>query len=256
MTIQRRSYGRGHGYKVDGLKMPGVTTILGKTMPKEALINWAAETTANYAVDNWDDLGQLAPSKRLKELMGARFADRDQAANRGTEVHEIAEKYIRGEEVEVPDALDGHVRQYEAFVHDRRVTPVQVEVVVANRAVGYCGTVDLVADVDGRRKLVDLKTSRSGIFAETALQTVAYANAEVYLGADGEEHPMAELGIVDVAALHLTADGWSLVPIQQRAEIWTYFRHLAWLYYRQEDQPTWLGTPITGAAAARERVSA
>lgn len=254
MTIQRRTYGRGHGYKVDGRKMPGVTTILGKTMPKEALINWAAETTANYAVDNWEDLGQLAPSKRLKELMGARFADRDQAANRGTEVHTLAEAYIKGQEIEVPEAIDGHVRQYEAFIADQRVNPVVVECVIANRTVGYCGTVDLVADVDGRRKLVDLKTSRSGIFAETALQTVAYANAEVYLGEDGQEHPMGELGIQDIAALHLTADGWSLVPIQQHAEIWTYFRHLAWLYYRQEDQPSWLGAPITGAA--RERVPA
>jgi hypothetical protein len=256
MTIDRRNHGKGHSYKVDGRKMPGVTTILGATMPKQALINWAAETTANYAVDNWDDLGTLAPSKRLKELLGARFADRDQAANRGTEVHAMAEAYIRGEDIDVPLAIDGHVRQYEAFVADQRVTPVEVEVVVANRAVGYCGTVDLVADVDGRRKLVDLKTSRSGIFPETALQTVAYANAEVYLGQDEQEHPMSELGIVDIAALHVTADGWSLVPILNRGEIWTYFRHLAWLYYRLEDQPTWLGNPVRGTAGARERASA
>lgn len=256
MTIERRNYGRGHGYKVDGRKMPGVTTILGKTMPKEALINWAATTTANAAIDRWDELAELPPSKRLKELLDARFADRDQAANRGTEVHALAEKYIRGEEVDVPEALDGHVRQYEAFVHDQRVTPIGVELVVANRAVGYCGSVDLIADVDGRRKLVDLKTSRSGIFPETALQTVAYANAEVYLGQDGAEHPMTELGIVDIAALHLTADEWSLVPVLNRDEIWQYFRHLAWLYYRQDDQPTWLGNPVRGTAGAREPVTA
>jgi hypothetical protein len=253
MTIERRNYGRGHGYKVDGRKMPGVTTILGKTMPKEALINWAATTTANYAVDNWDDLGGQPPSKRLKALLDARFADRDQAANRGTDVHALAEKYISGEEVDVPEALDGHVRAYEQFVRDFDVTPVQVEFVVANRTVGYCGTVDLLADIKNRRALLDIKTSRSGIFAETALQLTAYEHAEVYVDAAGHEQPMTDLGIEQVAAIHVTADSYQLIPIQNRDEIWAYFRHLAWLYYRQEDQPTWLGAPLD---APRQRATA
>ena len=253
MTIEKRAYGRGHGYKVDGRKMPGVTTILGKTMPKEALINWAANTTANYAVDNWESLTGLAPSKRLKALLEARFADRDQAANRGTEVHQLAEAYIRGDEIEVPDALDGHVRQYERFVKEHNVMPVAVECVIANRTVGYCGTFDLVADLSGRRALLDIKTSRSGIFPETALQLTAYERAEVYLDGNGDEQPMSSLGIQDVAAIHVTADGYQLIPIQNRDDIWSYYRHLAWIYYRQDEQVIWLGTPIE---APRQKASA
>ena len=71
--LERRNYGRGHGYKIDGYKVPGVTTVLGESLPKPALIDWAARTTAAAAVDRWDELGALPPSQRLKALEGARW---------------------------------------------------------------------------------------------------------------------------------------------------------------------------------------
>ena len=80
--IQRRNHGRGHSYlDADGRKVPGVTTIIGQGTPKDALIGWAANTTASYAVDHWDELSELKPSQRLKKLQDARYADRDAAAN-------------------------------------------------------------------------------------------------------------------------------------------------------------------------------
>jgi hypothetical protein len=253
MTIKKRAYGRGHIYEIDGRKAPGVTTILGGTMPKPALVEWAGNVTAAYAVDHWDELSPEPPSKRLEILKKAKWAERDAAANRGTDVHALAEKYILDKTIEIPEALDGHVRSYEKFVHDFNVTPVHVEFVVAHRQVGYCGTVDLVADVLGRRTLLDLKTSRSGIFAETALQLTAYEHAEVYLDPQGHEQPMTDLGIEQVAAIHVTADGYQLIPIQNRDEIWVYFRHLAWLHRRADDLPTWLGRAVD---APRQRATA
>lgn len=248
MTIERRNYGKGHSYKIDGKKVPGVTTILGATVPKPALINWAADTTAAFAVDYWEALGELTPSKRLDRLKKARYEDRDTAANRGTQVHAIAEQYVAGVEVEIPDELDGHVRSYQRFIEEWNVEEVHTEVVVANRATWYCGTVDLIADlVDGHRWLLDLKTSRSGIFPETALQLTAYEHAEVYATAEKgalEEHPMAELGITHVGAVHVTADGYELIPIVQRDDVWAYFRHLAWLYRLEDDKSTWFGNPL------------
>src|SRR2546426_12762917 len=104
--IRRKNHGKGHSYvDANGAKVPGVTTILGDGVPKPALINWAAKTTAEYAVDHWEDLSALGPSARLKELNGARFADRDAAARRGTEVHGLAERLVAGAEVEVPEPL-------------------------------------------------------------------------------------------------------------------------------------------------------
>jgi hypothetical protein len=245
MAITRRDHGRGHSYLIDGNKVPGVTTIIGATLPKPALIDWAGKTTAAYAVDYWDELTELAPSKRLDRLNGARFEQRDTAARRGTEVHALAERLVAGHEVDVPDELDGHVRQYVDFLNTFEPAPVLVEFVVANRKVGYCGTVDLVADMRGERWLLDLKTARSGIFGETALQLCAYSRAETYLDGDGNEQPMDALGITRVGAIHVTGDGWELRPVDVDDRVWDCFRHLAWLARRVDEIGEWVGRPIT-----------
>lgn len=261
MTITRRNYGRGHGYTIDGAKVPGVTTIL-NVLGKPALINWAAETTANYAVDNWAELAEEPPSKRLARLMRARYLDLDQAANRGHEVHRLAELHMGGEEIEIPDELEGHVRAYEAFLEDWQPEALAIELIIGNRGIGYCGTTDLVARLcDGQVWLLDWKTSRSGIFAETAMQLAAYVNADVYLDSDGVEHPMKELGIQGVGAIHLRADGYSFHPVDEQslAEAWQFFRHAAWMHRQMEDGKNgkqlpreWVGTELP---APRKRVA-
>lgn len=252
-TIERRNHGRGHSYRINGQKFPGVTTILGATTAKPALVNWAGDTTANWAVDHWNEMNDLTPSKKLAQLKAARFADRDAAANRGTEVHRLAEAYLAEQEIEVPDELEGHVRSYEKFVREWAVQPLHLEVVVGNLALGYCGTVDLIGDMaDGFRHLADLKTSRSGIFPETALQIVAYSKAEFYAVQDGKTwvtHPMEELGVQRLSAIHVMADDYRVVPIQHEDEVWEYFRHLNWLYHRVETQGEWLGSDRRTPAA-------
>ncbi|HEY7007304.1 MAG TPA: hypothetical protein VH395_00100, partial [Jatrophihabitantaceae bacterium] len=236
-------------YLVDGQKLPGVTTILGATLAKPALIEWAGKTTANYAVDFWDELCELTPSKRLDRLNRARFEEKDAAAKRGTEVHRLAEHLVAGVKVDVPEELVGHVEAYVDFLNTWEPEPVMVELVLANRTVGYCGTADLVADLHGTRWLLDVKTARSGIFGETALQCCAYAKAEVFLGDDGQEHPMSELGPIQrVGAIHVRADGWDLRPLVSGEEVWSTFRHLAWLYRqleRVDQMRDWVGPAIT-----------
>ena len=69
--LQRRNYGNGHGYQLDGRKVPGVTSITGK-LDKPALIGWAARTAAGYAVDHWDELSRKPILERAKEIEDAR----------------------------------------------------------------------------------------------------------------------------------------------------------------------------------------
>lgn len=247
-VIYRRNYGRGHGYTLDGRKVPGVTTILGKTMPKDALVKWAADQTANHAIDYWDELAELAPSALLKRLQGARYADKDQASNRGTEVHRLAAEYLAGQEIDIPEELESHVRSYEAFVQEWNPQPIAIEFVVANPSVGYCGTGDLIADLaDGYRWLLDVKTSRSGIFAETVLQLAAYRNATWWAPFDDLAGVglVSELGIQRCGAIHTQGDGSpaKLIPITDTDIPFEYFRHLAWLNYRADDLPEFIGAP-------------
>lgn len=207
----RINRGRGHHYLLDGRKVPGVTTIIGNGLPKPALINWAANTTADYAVDHWDELGKEAPSKRLAILKQARYADRDAAANRGTQVHALAEQLIQGHEVEVPDPLAGHVESYLKFLDDWQPQPVLVEGVVFSRKHRYAGTLDLVADTALGRGLWDVKTNRSGPFGEVALQLAAYRYADIYLDEHGDEQPMPE--VEHCGVIWVRGDGYDLVPV-------------------------------------------
>ena len=50
---------KAHRYWLDGKPIPGVTTLIGKGLPKPALPNWAARTVAEYVVDNPEQVDQL-----------------------------------------------------------------------------------------------------------------------------------------------------------------------------------------------------
>lgn len=226
--IRRVDRGRGHTYvDANGLKVPGVTTIL-KALPKDALINWAANATADAAINRWDELADLPPAARLKELQNARYADRDKAANRGTAVHALAEQLIKGEKVEMPDELAGHVESYVRFLDEWQVEPVLVEAVVMSHRHGYAGTLDLVVDVPklGQRLLLDIKTSRSGIFGETALQLAGYRYADTYVDDAGAEQPM--IPVDGCGAIHVRGDGYDLRPVEAGPD-----QHRALLYVQQ-----------------------
>ena len=178
IQTRRINTGKGHKYLLDGEEADGVTTVISNGVAKPALVGWAANVTRDYAVDHWDELAHVAPSERIKQLTGARFADRDAAAGRGTQIHQLAHHLALGEEVEVPEALEGHVDAYLQFIHEWEPEELFAETVVGNRKHRYMGTLDLVCRLGDGTWLLDFKTTRSGIYPESALQLAAYAHAE------------------------------------------------------------------------------
>jgi hypothetical protein len=232
VTIQRIDRGRNHWYKIDGLKADGVTTLIGDGTRKKALEAWGIRSVAEYAAEHLDLLNQMAPMGReaiVSALKQSPYTDRDQAANRGTEVHKLAEELIHGREVEVPPELAGHVDSYVRYLDDWQPEPIlvrshrrppQVELRRHPRRVYRLP--------DGRVVIADIKTSRSGIFAEAALQLAAYRFAEVYLDGDGTERPMADLGIGDVGhGLWIRGDRYDVLPIPVDESVWRAFLHIA-----------------------------
>jgi hypothetical protein len=256
--LKRRNHGLSHSYQADHVnprdpgelvKLPGVTTIL-RQMPKNALVMWSAGTVADKAIDNWDELGRLKPSQRRKTLLKAPNEDRDAGARRGTQVHALAAELIHGRPVDVPEFLTGHVEAYLQFLHKWDPEPVATELVVVNRELRYCGTADLIADMRDETWLLDLKTSRSGVFDEDALQTLGYARAETYALAtdpDGAERPLADLGITRRGVVHIRYDGFEVYPtdIEDEGYLWAYLERLAWLHHnqREQDRP-WIGPAL------------
>lgn len=237
MAIKRRNFGLNHAYydvtidphtgEETSVKIPGVTTLLGDGIPKGGLTSWAAEQAAQYAIEHWAELGELPLLKRAKEIQYAWQRERDAAAGRGTQIHKLAEKLQRHEEVEVPDGLEGHVEACVAFLDDYGVDPILAETTVVNRTVGYAGTLDLVVEMLGKRWLLDWKTGKN-VYAEAALQLAAYAHAEHYVKG-GEELPMDELGIDRGAVVHLRADGYDVYPMDITLAPFNLFRHAAYV---------------------------
>lgn len=222
-----KSFGKPTHWYVDatGAKIPGVTGIIGDGLPKPALIHWAGNVTAEYAVNNWDELSALKVADRLKTLKGARYAEKDAAAKRGTEVHHLAEQLARGEQVTVPDELAGHVESYVRFLDEWDPQPVLLETTVYHRAFGYAGTLDMVADLNnGQRLLCDIKTTRSGVYGDTALQLAAYRYADRYLDEGGVARDMVEVD--GCAVIWVRSDGYDLVPVTADESVLTQFRHV------------------------------
>jgi hypothetical protein len=247
--LRRVNRGKNHSYYDGSRKLDGVTTLLSDGVPKPALIAWAGNTTAEYAVDHWSELADLSHTARLAKLKGARYEDLDKAAKRGTEVHGLAERLVHRESegVEVPDELAGHVESYVRFLDTWQIEPVLVEVELFNLTWGYAGTADLLAQLpNGHRVWMDIKTTRSGIFGETALQLCAYAHCEIAL-VDGEEIDVASYRAdPEVAcAIHVRADGYDVHPLPIGAETWTTFRHVIKVARAARDLRDLVGPSIT-----------
>jgi hypothetical protein len=223
-VTKRINSGRGHWYKLDGQKVDGVTTVLGDGIPKKALPNWAAREVATFAADNLDVISELERDAVIDLLKGAPWRDRDRAARRGTEVHQLAEQLAAGEEVTVPDELVGHVDSYLQFLDDWQPTNELIEVVVGHHTHKWMGTLDMIATLnDGNRWLLDIKTTRSGIFGEVAIQLAAYRHAEFMLDDNDSQQPMPQVD--RVGAIWVRADGYDLIPVKADANTYRLFRY-------------------------------
>lgn len=244
---------KAHRYTLDGRPVPGVTTLLGKGLPKPAIPYWAAKSVAEYVMDNpegVDALRLMGRDSAVAALKQVPWTKRDEAAVRGTDVHALAERIIHGEQVDVPEHLVGHVEGYARFVDAFGLEPIVTEVPLANRAHWYAGKPDAIVNMGGLVWLLDWKTS-SGVYGETALQTAAYARADFYAPTPDDEIPMPHIDRIGV--VHVTADGSQIYPLGDIDEAFKVFTHIAWVASKTEWIKGLIGDPMPepeGASAA------
>lgn len=229
-STRRVNRGRGHSYTIDGKPALGVTTILKAGLPKPALIGWAAREVAQAVIDRRDVLMDFSDAELMDFLRNAPGRKRDAAANRGTEVHKLAQRLAAGEEVEVPEELTGHVDSYLAFLDSFQPSNALLERPVFNRTHLYAGTIDLLADTPKLGKaLFDVKTSGSGIYGEVALQLAAYGRAEFYVDDEFNEIPLPPID--SYAAVWVRADGFDVYPVEvteREFKTFLYVAQVAW----------------------------
>jgi hypothetical protein len=212
--VRRINRGKGHSYQIAGEPAMGVTTVIKKGIPAPALVGWAGRMVAEAVVSRRSLLTEMTDAEVLDFLRGAPYRDRDEAAAKGTEVHRLAALLAAGEEVDVPETLVGHVDSYLDFLEVFKPMEAVLERPVFNRHYRYGGTMDLLCKLEiagvVRQALLDIKTTRSGPFGETALQLAAYGKAEFYVDEAGDEIPMPAIDFYGV--IWVRADAFDLYP--------------------------------------------
>ncbi len=242
--LQRRNYGRGHGYKLDGEKIIGVTTAL-DVLDKPALRNWFAAEAAKRAVDEWDRLTELPISERLEYIKSGPRDKVRAAALRGTEIHGLGEKLASGEEVDVPAEHLGPVEAYVRWLDRWDVTPIATETPLCHTVHRYGGTADLwarVGKLDSALCLIDVKTGK-GIYSETGLQLAAYRHSDLM-----QPEKDAEIKTPDVYAsfvAHVLPDDVRMIPVSTGPAV---FRQFLYVLAVKRGVLGWEEWPLVGSA--------
>lgn len=182
----------------DDLTLWSVTTVIG-VLDKPALLYWAAEQTANAAIDNqatWQ--GMLEEQSRedaVKWLRDARFRrprDRLSDTALGAVVHTVCETYaltgtkpdkefiteliVRegGPKIDIDNevhTVGTMLNQFDGWLHRFQPSYQATEVCVYSPTYGYAGQADAFMTIDGVRFIVDYKSSRKARDARGKLKT-------------------------------------------------------------------------------------
>ena len=207
---------------------PSATTILEAYPKPYALLQWMKEA-----------------GKQSDEV-------RDAAGKRGSNVHYLTEQYDKGFECKLLSEESGQPlysmeewSMFERYVDfTTRFNPehILIEQQVLSPQLGFAGTIDRVTVIDGKRYLLDIKTS-NGIYNSYWLQVAAYQQAlliESTIKTDG------------VAFLWLNAKtrtngkkgdvqgiGWQMVTKEDTTEDWQLFQAVQklWLAEHKDDKP-------------------
>lgn len=181
-----------HTYKLisTGQKLLSVTSITGIIdFPKEIAMRWAIglakDRLAEYLAEREDVVDKQELEAVISEALALYCSKRDEAASNGSLVHAWAESYARskienapmpsiGEDL--PDQVIAGINGFLDFVNSRNVKFLEVERLVYSKEYDYCGLFDALVEIDGKKYVVDWKTSKA-IYPGMLAQVAAYRHA-------------------------------------------------------------------------------
>ena len=169
-----------HLYTVDGYKVDGTTAVLG-IINKPALMYWAVNITLEYLNTvikpgiSYDEI-QLQEHFAMAKTANRRKSGR--AADIGKLVHDWCKYWIAKKNPELPINEEARISigKFQDWVKEKQVEFIKSEFIVYSKSLGYAGTGDFIAKIDGKIYLGDFKTS-TGIWDEYWFQVAAYQSA-------------------------------------------------------------------------------
>ncbi len=183
----KRTHAHQRYYTADRKIVPGVTTILG-VIAKPVLISWA----------NRMGLAGIDTTKFVRV-----------AADVGTICHEMIECELTGKEfdetqysaMDIEKAQAGMIRFYDILrINELKNTMSELRLV--SEKYHYGGTCDIYGLCNGKRTLIDIKTS-NGIYVEHKIQVSAYRQLLEEHGYPVEQTIIARVGKEDVGSMEL-----------------------------------------------------
>jgi len=205
-------------------KVPGVTSVLNMIPKHQFLMPWAAKMAAEFAVDNapaWIGLAMAGHREAAIDVIKkAHYRNTGNAADMGTAAHDVFEKMARDQKLgRMSPELKRFASNYQAFLDRFQPEFLFMEDTVWNHTIGYAGSFDAIALIEGELVILDNKTTKSGVHDEVCLQLNCYGGAEVLVDPDsGEETPMPD--ITAAAVVHVRQDEWGLYPVAYDPELY------------------------------------
>jgi hypothetical protein len=198
-TEQTRSVRKAHViYKAqDGERLPGTTTIVG--LLGKDLTWWAFK------------IGQENPAlSSIRDYT-------DDLARIGSLVHHYADCLLKGISPDTDDWTKKEIeaaapakKKFEDWLGSNKVNVLFSERQLISEKYRYGGTIDIFAEVNGRRALIDLKTGKN-IYREYWLQTAAYAELLKEAGEAVDEITVLRAGRVGAEGFEVrSVPDWSL----------------------------------------------
>lgn len=191
----RHDTNKGRFYDINGREYPSVTTIL-SAIAKPALINWSAgverQMVSHEAWKLYDEihgLEKMTSTKwalTLEERLGKEREHARQlrkAGEIGSQVHAMIEWTLRnmmcekqGPSPSIGEKATWAFTRWLKWKDSVRLKPILIEHTVYSRTYSYAGTMDLLAEVEGKLCVVDWKTGKA-VYPEAFLQNAAYRYA-------------------------------------------------------------------------------
>ena len=185
-----------HSYVVDDNKIPSVTKVIDSCFPKY-LVDWAVQESASFFLQSVEPYRRVDPATFFipfrvvdhihEGILTASKTISEHAADIGSTVHDWISQGIRykmgntklpamPEEEEAVNCIEA----FKDWAKGKNINWISTEQkiyhhsdIVAER---FAGTVDAVAEIDGREYVIDFKTSKK-IYKPYHLQVAAYAKA-------------------------------------------------------------------------------
>ena len=137
-----------HRYKVDGDYKIGCTTILG-ILNKDGLLQWASNMAVQAMLDG----------ESPEDAKKAFSRKRDKAGDTGSKVHAWIENHLKGFDQPIDKDMRPSVNAYMKWERENDIEILDQERILYSKEHDYCGTVDLVFNMNGKRYVADFKTS-------------------------------------------------------------------------------------------------